>query len=80
MTREYTVQIRGNVNIYRRPTAYVQPDISVTMDGGCRLSHRRPAVTPACRHSTSTCARVSDHTHHFPVEQWSAASLTVAVS
>ena len=71
-TSEYvTVQISRKVNVScRRPAGRTRPDI---MDAGCPF-HRRPAVTPTCRHSTPTCARAADHTCRFLVEQWSAAA------
>ena len=55
-----------------------RPDVSITADVGCPF-HGRPAVTSAYRHSTPTCARAADHSRRFLVEQWSAASLIVAL-
>ena len=62
--------------------SHTQPDVSVSayaLCAGCPF-HGPPAVTSACGHLTPACARAADYNCRFLVEQWSAASLTVAIS
>ena len=76
----FTVQISGKVNVSRgRPAGHTWPDVSVTVDTGCHFC-RQPAVTPVYRHSAPICTHAADRIRCFLVEQWSAASLIVALS
>ena len=74
----HTVQTSGRVNVYHgRPADLTQPDVSASTYTSCPF---HGPVTSTCGHLKPVYACLADCSRRFLAEQWSAASLTVAVS